>query len=739
MTRFHRRPLRTGTRQRGAGHGQTARLTTVHSYKLSYPQYIGATYDASTTNLTYHIPSPDVEHLPAKLTISFLSPITPTSSMRQSIPAAYVTVHVQGGFDVSVYFDLTGDFLSGDGNAELQWYFQEIAFDDSGSLWSWQVQKQQEAVFSETWDRAEWGTLRFSASTDMRYQSGPAPQVRTAFAQGGLSNQAEQNFGPIREQNAVFAYEKLFRQSNSTHSQSAVFTVAFTQDPVTHFASERGLTMMRPLWKHYFLSDYALIMFHYLDYHNAQSLAQNYSLQLEKDATAAAGYEYRDILALAARQIMGALQFSGTPDNPLIFLKEISSNGNAQTIDVIFPTWPFFMYTNPRWLAYLLEPQLEHQLSGQYPHKYSMHDLGTHFPNLTGHADGTDEYMPIEESGDIIIMALSIVQSLLYASEQAAQSLWSGLGTASAPPTDGTPFPLNIAMDPASPAFGLDDQWGGSAYGALKAEKWVKRSYNIFKQWTQYLVDQTLEPPNQLCTDDFAGWLPLQSNLALKGIIGIRAMAQLAEAGGHEEDASYYSRVSERYISKWYDFALSRDGRSVKLAYDWYGSWTTLYSLYADAALCFHAPSSAPSSTMAAPDMAAHDQRPIVPRPSASPFIRSALYANQSRQYSSVMQKYGLPLDSRHLYTKSDWQLQAAAVASPHVRQEIIGRIAKWINETNTDLPFTDLFETEGEGGFGAGNRFTARPVQGSLFSLLALGRACGGGAWSDQDIAWSE
>jgi hypothetical protein len=122
---------------------------------------------------------------------------------------------------------------------------------------------------------------------------------------------------------------------------------------------------------------------------------------------------------------MGATSFSGTSENPLLFLKEISSNGNSQTVDVIFPAFPFFLYTQPKWLAYLLEPLLEHQLSGQYPNKYSMHDLGAHFPNLTGHADGRDEYMPVEECGDMLIMGLALVNSLTYSSDTEAQSIWS--------------------------------------------------------------------------------------------------------------------------------------------------------------------------------------------------------------------------------------------------------------------------------------------------------------------------
>lgn len=90
------------------------------------------------------------------------------------------------------------------------------------------------------------------------------------------------------------------------------------------------------------------------------------------------------------------------------------------------------------------------------------------------------------------------------------------------------------------------------------------------------------------------------------------------------------------------------------------------------------------------------------------------------------MQKYDLPLDSRHLYTKSDWEFEAAAVASRSVRSDILDRVAKWLNETNTDRPFTDLYNTEGKGGF-PGPNFFARLVVGGHFAFLTLERACGG------------
>lgn len=170
---------------------------------------------------------------------------------------------------------------------------------------------------------------------------------------------------------------------------------------------------------------------------------------------------------------------------------------------------------------------------------------------------------------------------------------------------------------------------------------------------------------------------------------------------------------------------MSRDNTHAKVAYDWYGSWTTIYNLYADAQLCFHLDGTSvspyPPSTQG--------QKHLNPLDSdKTGFVPRHIYQKQSIWYHYVRQKYGLPLDSRHLYTKTDWEFFAMAVASEDVRSEILESVAKWVNETVTDRPFTDLHNTEGDGGF-PGPNFFARPVIGGHFAFLALQRACGGRA----------
>ena len=179
-------------------------------------------------------------------------------------------------------------------------------------------------------------------------------------------------------------------------------------------------------------------------------MATTFDNQVAGDANAAGGADYVTITSLAARQAFGATQLCGTLDTPYLFLKEISSDGNIQTVDVIFPAHPIFIYTNPTLLKLLLDPLFINQESGQYPNQYSMHDLGSSYPNATGHASGSDEAQPIEECGNMLIMTLAYAQK---------------------------------ASDTA----------------------YLSQNYALLDQWTQYLIENTLIPGNQLSTDDFAG------------------------------------------------------------------------------------------------------------------------------------------------------------------------------------------------------------------------------------------
>lgn len=653
------------------------------SYKHSIPVFHGFQFDSHSTTLSYSLGAGGV-----KVELYFSSPITGDSVMRQSLPASYLEVKVSGGGDVDIYVDVNGSkfpassnpravanltvWATHDRRAVIKWDYKKPW---SSKLQSWAVSRQTQMLFTEDRDRAEWGTLFFTTAVQqgVSYQSSDSSSLRKYFASSGnLRNKFSKNFRNSEDaaSEPVFAFSKKFSLGGKGPKEDSIlFTLALSQDPIVQFAGKDGYQKRRPLWTKYYRSEAEMVSFHYHDYAKASATSEAFSKKVQREATALVDETYADIVALSARQVLGATYFTGTLNQPILNLKEISSDGNFQTVDVIFPAFPFFLYLNKDWLGYLLEPLLEHQKAGLYPNLYSIHDLGSRFPNATGHPDGRDEAMPVEECGNMLIMALAFAQAL------------------------------------------------STSDGPAAAAAWINRDgrYKLWKQWTQFLVEKSLIPARQLSTDDFAGQLQNQTNLAIKGMIGIRAMSRLsaymADAFGGSEysiDEAKYRGIADAYMPKWQEYSDSRDGTHAKLAYHWQGSWGSLYNAYADALLCFHIDDSASGLDA-----------------DFTGFVPHKTYRSQSRWYDLVHQKYGLPLDSRHLYTKSDWELWIAAISSQKTRLEIVDAVGRWVNETTTDCPFSDLYDTE-SGGY-PGIYFKARPVVGGHFSVLALEGACGG------------
>ncbi|KAK3077344.1 hypothetical protein LTS18_010526, partial [Coniosporium uncinatum] len=91
--------------------------------------------------------------------------------------------------------------------------------------------------------------------------------------------------------------------------------------------------------------------------------SQSLDANISAIATSVASQNYSDILTLSVRQIFGAMDWtvpsnSTDNDNPSAFLNEILSNGNMQTIDVIFPMLPYLYALAPNDIKLLFEPVL---------------------------------------------------------------------------------------------------------------------------------------------------------------------------------------------------------------------------------------------------------------------------------------------------------------------------------------------------------------------------------------------
>ena len=202
----------------------------------------------------------------------------------------------------------------------------------------------------------------------------------------------------------------------------------------------------------------------------------------------------------------------------------------------------------------------------------------------------------------------------------------------------------------------------------------------ILKQWADFLVEKGLDPENQLCTDDFAGHLAHNTNLSVKAIVGLGAYAQLLEMEGQKDAAAQFRSKAEEYAKRWVEMA--NDGDHYRLAFDKPGTWSEKYNLVWDRLLGLN----------------------LFPPEVASKEISF---------YERQLNRYGLPLDNRKTYTKLDWELWTATLAtSPADWDKLIAPIYDWVSASPTRVPMTDWYWTRDGTQVG----FQARSVVGGVF-----------------------
>ena len=315
------------------------------------------------------------------------------------------------------------------------------------------VYRQTQLAFSEVSDQTEYGNWWYATTSDTgyTYEAGIDVNVRGQFINNGtLTNTVDTNYRAIQENWPVFAHTFDLGRVG-TRSVSRLFTIGLTQEEAIQFDGADGVVPLASLWLQYFSDEVSALSFFHHDYEFASSLSADLDDKVQSDASAISD-DYAILATLGLRQSFGATQLVGTNETQYLFLKEISSDGNINTVDVVFPAHPAYLYTNPTLLKLVMAPLFENQEAGQYPNRWSMHDIGSHYPNATGHTDGNDEQMPLEECGNMLIMSLAYY----------------------------------LASDD------LD---------------FLNTNYKLLDQWTQFLVDEALYPANQISTDDFAGSL----------------------------------------------------------------------------------------------------------------------------------------------------------------------------------------------------------------------------------------
>ena len=193
--------------------------------------------------------------------------------------------------------------------------------------------------------------------------------------------------------------------------------------------------------------------------------------------------------------------------------------------------------------------------------------------------------------------------------------------------------------------------------------QYAQKHWNTLSQWADFLVKNGFDPAYQENTDVFSGFSAHNANLSIKAIQGIASYGRLADMLGKNDIAQKYTSMARKMALEWIEKA--DDGDHYRFTFDQPGTWSQKYNLVWDKIMKINVfPHEIPEKEIA--------------------------------YYLGVQNKYGLPLDSRHRYTKADWIVWTATLApNTYDFKQFIIPLYRFVNETTDRIPMSDWYWTD--------------------------------------------
>lgn len=560
---------------------------------------------------------------PVDLKLKFTSPLLPGNLNLLSRPINYISYEVASNdgneHAVEIYFEATP-----------QWAVNEISQPvnvskgKSGEVAYLKTGTTSQKILETAGDnvRIDWGHF-YIAAKDASLNIGDYVKAKESFiSSGGVSDGVDTLNVKMNDTMPVLAYAKSLGKISESTSGGYLMVGYDDIESIQYFGDN-----LKAWWT----QDGTVAFDDALttaasQYESIINQCNEFDGKVWNETSQVGGDKYAELCVLAYRQSVAAHKLTKDKQGNILFLsKENFSNGSIGTVDVTYPSAPLYLHYNPDLLKGMLNPIFYYSESGKWKKPFAAHDVGT-YPKANGQTYGDD--MPVEESGNMLILTAAIANA------------------------------------------------EGNA-------KYAEQHWEVLSQWADYLMQNGLDPENQLCTDDFAGHFAHNANLSVKAIMGIASYGRLAKILGKEDVAKTYSEAALKMAGEWQQMA--NDGDHYRLTFDQPGTWSQKYNLVWDKLLQFN-------------------------------LFPDEVVDKEIKYYLTKQNRFGLPLDNRKTYTKSDWIVWTATLTDDQKEFEaFINPLHDYVTNTPSRVPMSDWYETTTAEQVG----FQARSVVGGYFIKL--------------------
>lgn len=216
-----------------------------------------------------------------------------------------------------------------------------------------------------------------------------------------------------------------------------------------------------------------------------------------------------------------------------------------------------------------------------------------------------------------------------------------------------------------------------SYYKMTGDKAFLKENFELLSKWADFLKNKGIDLDNQLCTDDFAGHSKRNVNLAIKSIMGRACYNRICEALDIADESLFEAKQDAEKL-----IALCETDGYLPFALSKKDSWSLKYNMVWDIVFGFN-------------------------------IFDEKLYEAETMKYRDELNKYGVPLDSRKDFTKTDWMLWAACLDKTGENVKSFSKtIVDFLAESESKVCFSDWYDTKTAKQCG----FDHRTVQAGLW-----------------------